>query len=248
MYSLIKTPNLPQSKVKHCLIGEKYTQEIDELTKLGIECIPLKPNKMLDDEINSHADILCFSCGNGKIIADEHTIGEDEIKKLGITIDYEAGIKSPYPNDVKLNCALLNNKIICNQSLASAKILDFASQNNIEIINTKQGYSKCNICVITDNAVITEDEGITSLLNFCQIDVLLISKGDIYLSDKHYGFLGGASGRLSSNEIYFSGNLEEHTDYQRIMDFLNKYHIKPIYNKSHKLHDFGGFIALTEAF
>ena len=69
-----------------------------------------------------------------------------------------------------------------------------------------------------------------------------ISKGHIYLSDSHYGFIGGASGKLSDNEIYFSGDISSHPDYDIITDFLDKYHIKPVFNRNRRLNDFGGFI------
>lgn len=246
MYKRLSKPNLPQKTIKHCLIGEKYTTEIEELTALGVKCLTLKANKCLDDEINCHADILAFNFGNGKIVANIASIGEDELKKIGITAVFEDNITSPYPKDILLNSAFINNKIICNTSVTSKKIIDFAEENNIELINIKQGYSKCNICVVSDNAVITEDDGIASLLNFYQIDVLKISKGDIFLSDVHYGFLGGASGKLSKDKIYFSGDISQHRDYLQIVEFLNKHHIESVYNKSRKLRDFGGFIALTE--
>ena len=44
--------------------------------------------------------------------------------------------------------------------------------------------------------------------------------------------------------LYFSGDISTHPDYNNIIDFLNKYNIKPVFNKSRKLSDFGGFIKL----
>ena len=126
------------------------------------------------------------------------------------------------------------------------EIIDFANSNNIEIINTKQGYSKCNLCIVNENTVITEDKGLACLLKNCQYNVLLISSGDVYLSDAHCGFLGGASCKVSPDKMYFSGDLSKHRDYESIINFLKLYNVKPIYNKSRKLTDFGGIIQLTE--
>ena len=49
-------------RINKCFIGGKYTDEINELNELGIETILLPSKNQLDDEINSHADILIFNC------------------------------------------------------------------------------------------------------------------------------------------------------------------------------------------
>ncbi len=230
--------------IKRCLIGEKYTDEIKELNDLGIETVTLSQNINLDSEINCHADILSFNLGNKTLIADSSLIGELE-NVLG---DYKIipciNIKSPYPNDVNLNAALLGNKLICNTKYISSYIVAYAENNGINILHSNQGYTKCNLCVLNDNAVITEDTGLSSLLKNSQIDVLLIKPGYVSLSAKHYGFIGGAGCMISETEIYFSGNISAHPDYNKIIDFLNKYSIKPIFNINRPLTDFGGFVAL----
>lgn len=247
MIRLIKTPSLPEATVKHCLIGSKYIDEIKELNNLGVECLLLKTNQLLEDEINNHADILAFNFGNGQVLLNNGSIGENDLGNLHITpIIYKNKICSPYPGDIPLNVAFTGKHIICNQLYTAKEIVDFAKCNDFEIINTSQGYSKCNLCIINENAVITEDRGLASLLKKYQYDVLLISCGDIYLSDIHYGFLGGASCMVSADTIYFSGDLSQHRDYDRIISFLNHYNIKPVYNKLRRLTDFGGIIQLTE--
>ncbi|MBQ7115640.1 MAG: hypothetical protein IJN94_04405 [Clostridia bacterium] len=243
----IKIPNLPQKVVKHCLIGKKYTDEIKELNELGIECFTLKANPLLEDEINSHSDILAFNFGDGQILLNDDSIGEEELKSIGVTpVYYKNKICSPYPNDIALNVAFTGRHIICNSSYTATEIKEFTQKNNIEIINTKQGYSKCNLCIVNETAVITEDKGLARLLKKYQYDVLLISSGDIYLSDKHYGFIGGASCKIANDKMYFSGDLSSHRDYKSIVSFLDLYNIKPVYNKSRRLTDFGGIIQLTE--
>ncbi len=247
MINLIKTPCLPKGNVKHCLIGEKYTDEIKELKELGINCLTLKQNFLLQDEINNHADILAYNFGNGQVLVNNGSIGEDILKKIGTEpIFYSSQITSPYPYDIPLNVAFTGKHIICNTKYVAKEILDSAVSGNIELIDTKQGYSKCNLCIVGENAVITEDKGLAHLLKFYQYDVLLISSGDIHLSDNHYGFMGGASCKVSADRMYFSGDLSQHIDYTKITEFLNKYNVEPIFNKSRRLTDFGGVIQLTE--
>lgn len=247
MKRLIKVPCLPENQVKHCLIGECYTDEINELKELGIECITLKKNLLLDNEISCHADMLAFNFGNGHILINNGSTGGSMLKKSGIEfVICKEKIRSPYPKDIPLNVAFTGKHIICNSTYIAKEIIEFANRNNIEIIKTKQGYSKCNLCIVNENAVITEDKGLTSLLKKYQYNVLSISSGDIYLSDSHYGFLGGASCKISSDKMYFSGDLSSHRDYESIIKFLELYNVEPVYNKSRKLTDFGGIIQLTE--
>ncbi len=225
------------------ILGSKYIEEIKELNDLGYDIITFSPSETLNNEISSHADINVFKYD------DTLFVNADIIEQIGeCTAPYRlipvVGISSPYPSDIKLNCAVIGNNILCNTNHVAKEILDFAERNDIHIIHTNQGYSKCSVCVLNDNAVITDDDGIACLLKNYQMDVLKISKGDIYLSDKHYGFIGGASGKLNDKEIYFSGDISAHPDYKSIVKFLNKYHIKPVFNKNRKLNDFGGFITI----
>lgn len=226
------------------IIGSRYTDEIKELQDLGCDVITFNGSKALDDEINCHADINVFNCNNGVLIINSDIIGESEPYLKGFKLIECKGIKSPYPDDIKLNCALIGKYLLCNTRFIADEITTFCKNNNIEPLHTNQGYSKCSVCVLNDNAVITEDTAIASLLKNCQIDVLLIEKGYVSLSDKHFGFIGGASGMLNTDTLYVSGDISEHPSYNDILKFLDKHHIKLVFNKSRKLNDFGGFIKL----
>lgn len=245
--SFVKNPNLPKKRTKDCIIGSTYTEEIKELTELGMNCIKLSRLPTLDYEIDSHADIQIFNKGSGNLVISCEA-GEKLKERLNdFNLTIEKDIKSPYPNDIKLNAAFIGNKIICNKNFVSKGIITFANENNIEIIHTKQGYSRCSLCIVNENAVITEDHGLTSLLNIYQFDVLKIKPGKIHLSEAHSGFIGGASAKISEKEMYFSGDVSKHPDFDKIKAFLDNYNISMAYNKSRQLTDFGGIIQLTES-
>lgn len=231
-------------RIKKCLIGAIYKDEISELNELGIETIPVSGTNDLDEEIRYHADILAFNPYNGDFIIAEGTQKGIEADLTGFNVILEKSIASPYPRDIRLNAVLLGSKIICNSEYVSDNIK--GSLKSAEILHTNQGYTKCNICIVTDNAVITEDSNIASLLNNSQIEVLKISPGYVKLSSKHHGFVGGASAKISDNEIYFSGDLSKHPDYKRIIMFLDKYNFKPVFNSNRPLNDFGGLVVLSD--
>lgn len=226
------------------IIGSEYVDEINELKELGCQIITFNGTSELEAEINQHADINVFNCGNGDLIVNSDIIGEIEPFLADFSLIPCKGIKSPYPDDIKLNCALIGKYLLCNTKYVADEIRSFCEQNDIRFLHTNQGYSKCSVCVLNDNAVITENDTIASLLKNYQIDVLLIKGGYVCLSDKHHGFIGGASGMINESTVYFSGDISAHPDYDSIIKFLDKYNIKPVFNKSRKLSDFGGFIKL----
>ena len=247
-FKFIEKPNLPQNRVKHCVISENAEKAINFLNNIGIETLLVKASDKLESEISSHAD-LQFSYVSYKraLISPNQTLLIKRLKESGCRVE-EAEFEpfSPYPNDILLNHVFLNDCFIAKLNSTSEKALNFAVNNNYKPINTKQGYSKCSICIINEKAIITEDTGITCLLKKSQTDVLTIEPGFITLSNDHYGFLGGASGKISKNEIFFNGNIEEHPSYKDIKTFLELHNVKPVYDKSYKLTDIGSILPITE--
>ncbi|MBQ5663539.1 MAG: hypothetical protein IIV19_03795 [Bacteroidaceae bacterium] len=226
------------------IIGERYTEEISDLKKLGVKLIPAPNNPDIQDEICNHIDLLAFTFPEGIIVIDECIAGEIVPFLTDYKIIVCSDIKSPYPNDVKLNAAIVGKRLICNTKHIHPVILDKAQELGYEVIHTNQGYAKCNICVLTCDAVITSDAGICETLKEHGVDVLKISEGNIQLSESHYGFIGGASAKIYDDVVYFSGDFTAHPDYIKISSFLQKHKIKAVYNDKRPLRDFGGIISL----
>ena len=247
-FKFIEKPNLPQNKICHCVISENATEAIKFLNDLGIKTLLTEKSVKLDDEIAFHSDTQFLYCGKktALIAPNQVSLGAN-IERLGCRVEVaEFEPFSPYPDDILLNQTFLNELFVGNLKFASEKALNFAKTNKMMLLNTKQGYSKCSICIINEKAIITEDNGMATLLKNSQVEVLKIKPDYIQLSDKHSGFLGGASGKISKNEIFFNGNIEEHPDFKVISDFLNRHNVKPVYDKSYKLTDIGSIIPITE--
>jgi hypothetical protein len=119
--------------------------------------------------------------------------------------------------------------------------LDEARRLDKKMINVHQGYTKCNMAVVDDNAAITSDEGIAKALEKTDIDILVVEPKNILLRKQEYGFIGGASGRVG-NEMIFHGNLSAHPDFNKISGFLVKYDCKLKYFEEFELEDIGSII------
>lgn len=246
MERFLVKPHLPQGRVSTVAVGEKYTDAINNLESLGIKTVKLSKNSRLDDEINCHADLQLLHLGNNAFVVDfDRKNIYEYLTERGANVILQKRIGSPYPGDIILNKLLLNGRAYGKFNAKSGFDCDFLPKNTAKI-NTKQGYTKCSVCVVGESAVICDDRGISTLLKKSQIDVLEVSKGDIYLSELHCGFIGGTGFKIAENLMFFNGNLREHSNYKEIVDFLNNYRIEPVFDSSRRLTDIGGAVQLFE--
>ena len=242
----VENPNLPQGRVTLAAISAQAGESIKKLNELGIKTINIQPYDALPEPVNSHADLQILHSGkNNMFCQNEHLcIGESNAKFIINKIQLSAG--NTYPNDVRLNCAIIGNKIICNVKTIAREILEFADISGLTVINVKQGYAKCSICVVNENAIITDDKSIyTAAGNFFN-DTLFISKGSIGLKGYNYGFIGGCCGKIDKNKIAFNGAIESHKDYKKIIDFLERNSVECVELHNNPLYDIGGILPLCE--
>lgn len=241
----IKKPNLPQGKVTLAAISEEAGEAITKLNSLGIKTIRIKKYNKLPEPVSSHADIQFLHMENNSIFHYEHLfLGEFEEKFNLMSIPEKADKK--YPDDVRLNCTIIGNKLICNTKTISRSILEYADYNAMTVINVNQGYARCSICVVNENTIITDDKSIFAAAGNFFNDTQYISKGSIGLNGYDYGFIGGCCGKIDKNIIAFNGAIESHKDYKVIIDCLERNNTECIELSRNKLYDIGGIIPLCE--
>ena len=140
-----------------------------------------------------------------------------------------------------VHATALKDYVICNKAYTDKTILD---SHNKEIINVKQGYSKCNICIVDNNAIITSDNGIAKTVAKKGIDVLKISPGYIELRKLDYGFIGGATGIIDNNMLAVNGDINSHPDSEQIKVFAIKYNVDIVPLKNSNIVDIGTIILI----
>ncbi len=150
-------------------------------------------------------------------------------------------VGSSYPSDSIYNAASTGRFFIHNLSITDSKLLVEAKKLGLTLIDVKQGYTKCNTCIVDDSSIITSDAGIARACRG-MLDVCLISPGSIELKGFKYGFIGGASGRID-DEIIFNGNLNAHPDAERITEFIYSRGLKIKQFEAYSLTDIGSIIA-----
>ncbi len=245
MSNFILTPNLPERRVTLAAAGN-YPEIISALHGIGINTISLE-SKILPDEVSRHQDMLLCHIGENRAFLSPE-ISPDTLIKEGFSVQPGESLGSAYPFDVKLNVAVSRNFFIYNPKTADSSLVKELLGTGKRGIEAKQGYTKCSVCFVTENAVITEDPSVYEALKGTDIHTLLISKGDVYLSDTHYGFFGGAAGKIDSTTLAVTGELQHHTDGKKIQEFCNNHGVKILELTNGRITDIGGILPIKEQY
>ena len=216
------------------------------LLALCEKLVIIKPNPVLPLPVGTHADMQLLKIDDTLILTKElfGEISENLPDNLIISFsDYNHTDK--YPGDVNLNALYVNNKLLASVNALDPAVSRLCHKKSIDIINVKQGYTRCSTLVINDNAIITADKGIADAALSIGLDVLRISSGGIKLDGYDYGFVGGASFfDFVDNTVYFFGDLESHQDCEAIYEFCKKHNTKIISCGAGPLVDIGGAVAI----
>ena len=248
MLGFVEKPHLPQSRVRHIIIGEKYRKLLkNALIRNNLSPIWLKNNEFVDERLSGHCDLMAAHLGGRRMVACEflrnsQLINNKELPEVELlTVPDPTG--KAYPMDAGLNFCLIGRKLIYNPNTANCAVV---SKLDCEMIPCKQGYTKCSICVVDENAIITADTKIAQIAAENGIEALLGEKDIAALDGFEYGFIGGASFKIDRNKIAFTGIIKKTDEKNKIESFLSRRGIEAIYLTEHELFDIGSAIPLTE--
>ncbi|MBQ4572670.1 MAG: hypothetical protein IJA80_05285 [Clostridia bacterium] len=242
----LEDPNLPENKVTTVYADVDDIALKNAFNDLSIKVINIVENQFLDTPVCRHADILANYIGKSTFLSDKHQI---ELCKFiednnGKSVIIE-NIKSPYPNDCLLNFADIGDYIICNKSILTKEIIDLLPKK--AIIDVKQGYSKCSVCICKSNTIITDDISVyNAVLQYDNINSLLVEKGSVHINKYDYGFIGGCCGLIDKNTLLFNGDLTLHSDFDKIKKFMYDNDVNYIDIKGKPLTDIGSIIPIME--
>ncbi|MCC8169918.1 MAG: hypothetical protein LIO59_06100 [Oscillospiraceae bacterium] len=240
--NFLSASNLPDRMVSgiiaDCRISEKSLQT---LVDMGIEVILSCKLPVLYDAVCAHPDMMIHHLGGSRFLAAPQAY-EYFCKKLpeACIIKGSVPLADKYPNDICYNAAVVGECLFCNAAYTAPEILSEYKK----IVNVRQGYSKCSICVISENALITSDAGICKAAAENNIDALKIRAGYIHLPGMDYGFIGGATGMISKDTLAVNGDIATHPDWREIYGFCKRRGVDIAPLKSVAIEDIGSIIPI----
>lgn len=244
MIRFVDKPHLPQGKVRQLILGEKYKKVLENaLLARNIAPIWLNNNTFVDERLAGHCDLTAVHLGKN-ILAVQKTAAADceTINNIKL-IRTDIPNKPEYPYDAGLNICIVGDKLIYNPKSADAQTV---SHLGCTRLCCKQGYTKCSVCVVDENSIITADRKIAAIAAAAGMDVLTVSEKLAALDGFEHGFIGGASFKISAYEIAFTGVINGTSERLRIERFLNERGISAVYLTQIPLLDIGSAIPITE--
>lgn len=243
----LNKPNLPDNSVGAVIASHELSEcAVEKLKSSGIFIIDTYNTRNVDMNISKHADISIVHLGN------EVFMCVPESKEYYSTVLHNTNICTgrdlfqKYPGDVAYNVAFLANYIICKEEATSSEIIRFAEKHDISIINTAQGYAKCNISIISDNAIITSDYNINRAVKKFGIDVLLVDDSAVLLKGYNHGFFGGATGKISPDKLAVNGDINTHINCNEIINFASRYDVEIVSLCDGNIEDIGSILPILE--
>lgn len=215
-------------------------EAVESLKTYGFDLVFTKKIEKLYEAVDGHTDLQIIKVLDQLIVCPEcfDYYNEKLATKL---ICGNSELSAKYPDDIFYNAAIFGKFAVHNFRFTDSVLKECINRKFLFEINTKQGYSKCSICVVSDNAIITEDENIFNAVSEYNIDVLKIDKGSVNLKGFDYGFFGGATG-FFENTLFINGELKYHKDGESIKNFCRKHNTDTVELKKGGLTDIGSIL------
>ena len=204
------------------------------LKRLG-NVLFINPTSVTYNSISSHPDIFFFQKDDALIYAPnapKRIIKELKKRKIKL-IEGKKEVGKKYPETVPYNAVGIGNLLIHNLKHTDETILS-SYENHI---NVNQGYTRCNLLALNENAFITSDVGIFNAVNsqqttdnslypheslvetYGRTSVLYIDPKQIKLEGQKNGFFPGCCGVWRNNLIVCGStkNLKEKAELDKFL-------------------------------
>jgi hypothetical protein len=211
----------------------------------GFLTITAPLTELVDKPLSGHPDIQMFHHGKNMFVHPDIDLSFlKKIERYVNIIQCKSKLEKKYPGDIHYNIACTGTAALHRKESTDKSIINYFSQNKIEVIDVKQGYSKCSTLIADERSIITSDKSIKSAADNAGFDTLLITPGFIDLPGYNHGFIGGASGKFLDT-VYLTGSIDHHPDKAEIEQFISSkgLNLKILSNK--KIFDSGSIFFIS---
>ena len=244
----LKTPNIPENKVKTVLVDYRISKTaLNSLKELGVSVVFSKKIDKLYNCVNGHPDMQIHHLSERTFVCAEDVY--DYYKKVlkdAEVIKGSSRLNSKYPYDIAYNVAVVGNNVFHNLKYTDELLLNYHKSNNKILHNVKQGYTKCSVCILNEQAIISSDLKIQQLATDIGIDSLYFDSKEIKLKGMSNGFIGGICGLIDRNKLAVNGDIKKLSNGELFIQFCNKHKVDIITLTDEIPEDIGSIIPLTE--
>ncbi len=222
----IKTPNIPTGKVSCVLVDYRINKTSENALKnRGIKVLKTAKLNSLYESVDGHPDMQIHHLGNNLFACEETLLSY--YQNLIPDAEILPGVKlcEKYPYDIAFNACRVGNFLFHNLNFTDCRILEYYKTNGVKLINVKQGYSKCSVCVINEKTIITSDIKMSEKAKENGLDALFYDNTQIILKNLSKGFVGGISGLIDKNILAINGNIKKLDNNKRLLDFCQNHHV-----------------------
>lgn len=245
---MFENPFIPIKKANLAIVaGNADIEIIKNLEKKNIKVIKTIECKEVDKSIAYHPDIVLHPINYKTLIIAPNIFPYYKEKLRGLNLNLIEGEKElscKYPEDIAYNVGRIYKHAIHNFKYTDELLKFYLIKEGLDLIDIKQGYSKCSMSIVDERSVITSDISIYNKLKELGFNVLKINPGNIKLKGQNYGFIGGCTGNTSKDEFVLSGSLKNHPEKEKIEKFLLLKNKKIEYLSKNHITDIGTIISL----
>ncbi len=153
-------------------------------------------------------------------------------------------VQSHYPGDCAYNVGIVGKRCFLNKDITDRILINLLEKNGYSLIHVKQGYSKCSICPIDENTIITGDASISKEAEKTGIEVIKCTNESIILEGFSSGFIGGCMCMQDKKTLLVNGELNHYKDGLYLSKKLGEKGISALSLKKGELVDIGSIIPL----
>jgi len=240
----LELPNLPKSKVSTCLIDYRMSEcAKNTLIKTGIKLLPTKRLSSLYDAISAHPDIQIHHLYDNVFVCEPSLYDYYcELMPDAVILKGNSTLYSKYPLDIAYNAVRVGKCFFHNLKYTDSVLYEYYHSIGVKLINVKQGYTKCSVCVVNENAIITSDVEIAKKAKENLIDTLYFNPGQIKLESISNGFVGGICGKISNNVIAVNGDIKLCNNGIEFIEFCKKHSVEVLKLSDYMPYDIGSII------
>lgn len=247
----ITNPNLPEKPVGLAVVDGRINGKIEKsLAEKGVKVLKTCAHTSVYAAISHHPDIMLHHLGEEYVIYAPGTSQSllDALKQLGfVLLEGEKRLGSKYPDNIAYNVARVGKIAFHNFKYTDRVLTNELLKRGVKLINVNQGYSKCSVSIVGEDAIITADRGIAKVAGENGINVLLIEpEENIVLPGLACGFIGGSTGLVDKGKLAVSGDIGTLRSAQNILDFIKQRDMEVFSLSDEMVIDIGSVLPLCE--